>query len=83
MDKSPGKGVNAIGLKSPMSFGLFTLSIGITTIRMPASAYPWPAAAGPPGPGGHYFFANNALEGILYFISPHLGSKRVYFDNKQ
>ena len=29
---------------------------------------PWPAAAGPPGPGGHYFFPNNALAGILIII---------------
>ena len=49
------------------------------------SARPWgvprPQAKGPPGSGGHYFFSNNVLEGILYFISPHLGSKpptRVY-----
>ena len=35
------------------------------------------------GSGGHYFFSNNVLEGIRYFISPYLGSKHVYFDNKQ
>ena len=29
---------------------------------------PWPAAAGPPGPGGHYFFTNNALAGILIIV---------------
>ena len=29
---------------------------------------PWPAAAGPPGPVGHYFFTNNALAGILIII---------------
>ena len=52
---------------------------------MPARPWgvPRPQAKGPPGSGGHYFFSNNALEGILYFISPHVGSKRVYFDNKQ
>ena len=27
-------------------------------------------AKGPPGSGGHYFFSNNALKGILYFTSP-------------
>ena len=52
---------------------------------MPARPWgvPRPQAKGLPGSGGHYFFSKNALEGILYFISPHLGSKRVYFDNKQ
>ena len=37
-----------------------------------------PQAKGPPGSGGsggHYFFSNNALEGILYFISPLLYRK--------
>ena len=51
---------------------------------MPARPWgvPQPQAKGPPGSGGPYFFSIHALEGILYFISPHLGSKRVYFDNK-
>ena len=39
---------------------------------------PWPAAARPPGPGGHYFFTNNALAGILIII--HLtGTRPVFF----
>ena len=52
---------------------------------MPArpSGVPRTQPKGPPGSGGHYFFSNNALEGIFYFISAHLGSKRFYFDNKQ
>ena len=29
----------------------------------------------PPEPGGHYFFSNNAPEGIPYFISPLLYRK--------
>ena len=45
-------------------------------IRMNAS---WgvlrPQAKRLPGSGGHYFFSNNALEGILYFISPLLYRK--------
>ena len=52
---------------------------------MPARPWGIPRlqAKGPPGSGGHYFFSNNVLEGILYLISPQLGSKSVYFDNKQ
>ena len=42
-------------------------------IRMPF------AAKGLPGSGGHYFFSNNALESILYFISPLLYRKTGYF----
>ena len=30
---------------------------------------PRPKAKGPPGPGGHYFFTNNALMGILNVIA--------------
>ena len=46
---------------------------------MPARHYgvPRPQAKGLPGSGGHYFFSNNALEGILYFISPLL-YRRIY-----
>ena len=46
---------------------------------MPARPWgvPRPQAKGPPGSGGHYFFSNNALEGILYFISPHLLGSRI------
>ena len=42
------------------------------------------AAAGPPGPGRHYFFANNALAGILFLILPSqsvLTAAPVYLDN--
>ena len=42
---------------------------------------PQSQAKGPLGSGGHYFFSNNPLKGILYFISPHLGQKQFYFDN--
>ena len=28
----------------------------------------WPVAVGPPGPGRHYFFTNNALAGILILV---------------
>ena len=44
---------------------------------------PWPALLDPPGPGGHYFFTNYALAGILIIIfhcdakpfafGPHIG----------
>ena len=34
---------------------------------------------GLPGFGGHYFFSNNALEDILYSISPLLYRKSGYF----
>ena len=40
---------------------------------------PRPQAKGLPGSGGHYFFSNNALEGILYLISPLLYRKTGYF----
>ena len=38
---------------------------------MPARPFgvPRPQAKGLEGSGGHYFFFNNALQGILYFIS--------------
>ena len=36
-------------------------------------------AKGLPGSGGHCFFSNNALEGILHFISPLLYRKTGYF----
>ena len=57
--------------------------IGEEILCPPGPQVPRPQAKGPPGSGGHYFFSNNALEGTLYFISPHLGSKHVYFDNTQ
>ena len=47
---------------------------------MPAGplGVPRPQAKGLPGSGGHYLFSNNALEGILYFISPLLYRKTGY-----
>ena len=39
------------------------------------SGDPQSKAKGLPGSGGHCFFFNNALEGILYFISPLLYRK--------
>ena len=49
---------------------------------------PWPAAAGPPGPGGHYFFTNNALAGILIIIfhcnvKPFVLGHRIGLDPKR
>ena len=46
---------------------------------------PWPAAAGPPGPGGHYFFTNNALVGILIkvlFSNSGLDPAGPWFEDK-
>ena len=54
-------------------------------IRRPASALSEKLLC-PPGPWGpaavgHDNFSDSVLEGLLYFISPHLGSKGIYFDN--
>ena len=39
-------------------------------IALQTLGIPWPAAAGPTGPAGHYFFTNNALAGILNLVAP-------------
>ena len=38
---------------------------------------PQPQAKGPPGPRGHTNLSNNALEGLLYFISPLYGHNNL------